>query len=215
MICSEHSIISADAEGGVAVSFRCKRWSCEICQPFNEAALAGKAAAGIHGQASLFLTLTVDPVRYSTPDNAARGLVKAWRTIRRLVRRLGIERLPFLAVLEQHKSGWPHLHILVRAKFISQRWLSKIMQELTGGRIVHVRRARPGDASYIAGKPFLFGGCKRFWSSRDWLAEPAERSARNWLKVLCNVPRLTVMLERQGFSYTCSRHRAEWGRAPP
>ena len=66
---------------------------------------------------------------------------------------LGDEQLPFLAVFEAHASGWPHLHILARAGWIAQRWLSLQCQDLLDSPVVHVTRLKhPTQAAVYACK---------------------------------------------------------------
>lgn len=54
-----------------------------------------------------------------------------------LKRRLG-KSPEFIAVLELHRSGVPHLHVLVGA-YLPQDWLSAAWQAVGGGRIVDIR----------------------------------------------------------------------------
>lgn len=83
--------------------------------------------------------------------------------------------LPFLAVFEATKLGEPHLHILCRADWVDQRWLSAIMKEQIGAPIVDVRRVRQGDrallyvSKYIGKSPHRFSGTKRYWTSLDYI----------------------------------------------
>lgn len=82
--------------------------------------------------------------------------------------------LPFIAVFEATKLGWPHLHILMRSRFIPQWWLATEMSELTGAHIVRIERlksARQGAiyvAKYLGKNPHRFGTTKRYWRSRDY-----------------------------------------------
>ena len=46
--------------------------------------------------------------------------------------------IKFVGVLEFHKSGVAHLHLLV-GQYISQRWLSEAWASIGGGRIVDIR----------------------------------------------------------------------------
>lgn len=62
---------------------------------------------------SVFLTLTLDPAKFS-------GLPNAWREITPQFNRFMTElftrklkrRIPYIAVVEAHKKGYPHIHIL-------------------------------------------------------------------------------------------------------
>jgi hypothetical protein len=123
----------------------------------------------------------VKPSRYETFDAAARDLKEAWRNMRRAMERsFGIKRPPFIAVFEATKEGWPHLHILMRCRFISQRWYSDTMERLIGAPIVHVRfiqdvgRVGAYVAKYVSKAPEGFAHCKRWWRSSDYSIDKEE-----------------------------------------
>jgi len=142
------------------------------------AALVKKARLG---QPDMFLTLTVNPSFGKSPEDRARRLAKAWPKLRAATRkRYGYAKIPFIAVFEKTKAGEPHLHILLRCKWISQKWLSAQMQYLTGApivdirRISNVRRIANYLAKYVGSSPTRFKGCKRYWCSQDYdLPDPA------------------------------------------
>lgn len=176
MLCSEAVLINQDGTGGHAATLRCRRWSCDICNPFNHRNVKRRAR---EGAPSTFLTLTVRPSRYETPDEAARDLKRAWVNLRRsLTRRNGDKAPPFIAVFEQTKKGWPHLHILCRMRFVDQRIISAFMGRAIDAPIVDIRHVtdvgRIGAyiAKYISKAPAAFKGCKRWWRSHDYPIEP-------------------------------------------
>jgi hypothetical protein len=94
------------------------------------------------------------------------------------MRRHGRKTLPFLAVFEQHKSGWPHLHLLARTGYLSQKWLSEQMNQLADSPVCYVTLVKGADkiahycAKYVGKQPFHFGTAKRYWSSRDYYVVP-------------------------------------------
>lgn len=178
MICSEALLINQATYEGHASLLRCKRWSCELCNPYNHRRI--KRAAR-EGQPTTFLTLTVNPARYETQDEAARDLKNAWLNLRRRMQKsFAMDRPPFIAIFERTKQGWPHLHILMRCRFISQRWFSAAMNELIGAPIVDVRfiqdtgRVAAYVAKYISKAPEAFAHCKRWWRSKDYQVEKEE-----------------------------------------
>jgi hypothetical protein len=128
------------------------------------------------GQPTIFITLTSRRVAGRSPHAAARALVVAWRKVRQeYVKDHGKGSLPFLAVFEATKKGWPHLHIVARAKWVDQRWLSRRMASLIGAPVVDVR-AITGlamiahyVAKYVGKNPHRFNGVKRYWRSLDYL----------------------------------------------
>jgi len=92
--------------------------------------------------------------------------------------------LPFIAVFEQTKNGEPHLHVLVRAKWINQEWLSKQMAERLNSPIVDVRAVTDKKrvvyyvSKYLAKDPHKFQGVKRYWTSPDWRVVKRKPKAR-------------------------------------
>lgn len=131
-----------------------------------------KAAAG---NATRFLTLTVNPSQFTNPAERLRALSWAWRTVvKRLKREYGKTAISYLAVVEETKAGEPHLHILLRSPYIPQAYLSACMGELINSPIVDIRRIRNTReviryvAKYITKAPAQFEGSKRYWCSQDW-----------------------------------------------
>lgn len=132
----------------------------------------------------MFLTLTVNPARYETPDAAARDLKTAWVNLRRAMERdHGVKKPPFIAIFEATKKGWPHLHVLMRCRFISQKWYSDTMRRLIGAPIVDVRfiqdtgRVAAYVSKYVSKAPEAFNHCKRWWRSHDYAIEEEEAPA--------------------------------------
>ena len=172
MLCSEWSLVKANGLTCTVQPLRCRCWSCEECAPIRKRQLMAQAHAG---HPDTFLTLTVNPKRGLGADDRAKSLAHAWRTLRkRAMRKYKLEALPFLAVFEKTKRGEPHLHILLRVKWLSQRWLSAQMRDLIDAPIVDIRRVT-GTAKisayiskYIGKDPQRFVGTKRYWSSRDY-----------------------------------------------
>lgn len=172
MFCEEWSLVKTRAEVLTLAPLKCRRWNCPECQPERQRQLRGKAKAG---NANSFLTLTVNPAELDTPLQRAAAVVRAWRLLRlRAMRRWKLKRLPFLAVFEATKKGEPHLHILMRAPFIPQVWISEQMKDLTNAPICDIRRIKnQGMAAayvtkYIGKAPYKFGTLKRYWCSQDW-----------------------------------------------
>lgn len=168
------TIIKIQAGKLRAIKLSCRSWSCEKCR--------GDRAKGLimevrEGKPQRFITLTVNPLWFETPEERARKLVAAWRLIRR---RFLAERpnavVEFMAVFERTKAGEPHLHIAQRGSFMPQKWLSNQMAELLGAKVVDIRYIRDQKrvalyvAKYIGKEPFQFGSLKRYWRSKNYLA---------------------------------------------
>lgn len=126
---------------------RCNRWTCVGCGPLRTKVLCKKLATA---KPNRFITLTVAAGKYESPE-------AAWHETRRqvpeLIRKIRKEvgSIEYARVLEVHKSGYPHYHLLVRSPFIEQHLLSKWWCHLTAAFIVDIRKVNPDQkvAEYI------------------------------------------------------------------
>lgn len=155
----------------------CKSWLCEHCAPIRKKQLQAQAC---NGNPTKFITLT-SKYRPSdmTPDQAAQELVHAWRmVVQRGKRDKLFSEIQYIAVFELTKQGWPHLHILARCSFLSQKWLSERMAEYADSPIVDVRKIKTRNAvawyvsKYIAKEPQRFKHCKRYWRTHKYDLQP-------------------------------------------
>lgn len=179
MLCSEAILVNHGEAEGHATVLHCNRWSCDLCRPLNHSRIKRHAK---EGKPNVFLTLTVRPERYETVDAAARDLKQAFVLLRQQMKReLGIDHVPFIAIFERTKKGWPHLHILMRCRFVAQAWYSRTMERLIGAPIVDVRfiqdvgRVGAYVAKYISKAPEAFAHCKRWWRSHDYAIDVEEK----------------------------------------
>lgn len=117
------SMVTLDRASGelAAHRFRCRSWRCPECR-YDVArgdfarilgALEGRTGAG---REWLLVTLTFDPRRYRSRWDAYRAGGRCWQRLRyRLARRYGSRSAParirYVQVWEQHRSGWPHVHL--------------------------------------------------------------------------------------------------------
>jgi len=173
MFCQEWSLVKHSFPAIKVIPLRCKCWHCDECRPGRVLRLIYEAKKGLP---TIFITLTSRRVPGGDPAAAARELVWAWRIIRReYIEEHGPHSLPFLAVFEETKKGWPHLHIVARCRWLSQRDLADRMEELTGSRVCWVesltslRKIANYVTKYIGKNPYRFGGTKRYWRSLDYL----------------------------------------------
>ncbi len=82
------------------------------------------------------MTLTLDPSRIEgDPARYLRSVFNKYRVY--LLRKYG-HSIKYIAILEFHKSGIPHLHVLVD-RYIAQAWISDSWSALGGGNIVDIR----------------------------------------------------------------------------
>lgn len=172
LLCSEIVTVNSNQRGGQAATLTCKRWSCPLCRPDNRKRVIGLAK---RGDPDKFLTLTIRHSDWETPDSAACGMRDAWAKMVRLIRKTyPSRRLEYLRVFEAHKSGWPHMHILMRAPFIPQAWLSAKWEELTGAFKVDIRAVEQKEkaayyvAKYIGKDLHRFQGVTRYYRSQGY-----------------------------------------------
>ncbi len=227
MYCGEHSLVNRGLDGIQAVSLRCRAWTCELCAESRRKQLVALARSGAP---TTFITLTVNPAMLDGPHSRARSLADAWRKIIRLVRKkYGYKRIPYFCVFEATKKGEPHLHILARVGWISQKWLSAEMQNLINAPIVDIRRVRDQKklayyvSKYCGKEPHRFATCKRYWTTQDWEVEkyekiqPPGRWHSEWELVRTPLDDLAAEWKREGYEVDRTRHRIQslWKGPPP
>jgi hypothetical protein len=121
----------------------CRRWwratcgshRCPHCSKLLAFAEAARVRSQLirdveaHRPPALFLTLTLDPTRYSAPVEALRQLHVTFRDFIELLRaRCGLAaaggELAYWYAVESHASGWPHVHALIRCEALANKMLS-------------------------------------------------------------------------------------------
>lgn len=180
---------------------RCKSWTCPDCSKLRRFQLIREATAG---KPNRFITITVNPNWFGSPDERAAALAKAWRlTVAAFRHRWPTQEAEYLAVFEATKQGEPHLHIVWRGGFVPQKWLSAQMDKRMGAPVVDVRAVRSVKkvteyvSKYISKNAVTFGNCKRYWRSKKYLKiSPSKakqernkgaiyyRSTRHWMLYL-------------------------------
>lgn len=170
--------VNASRFDGEARAVRCKRWSCPVCKEINRKKVVAIARAA---KPRALLTLTVSSDHYDSPDDAAAALKRGLVLLRlRLKRHTKLTNFSFLAVFEKHESGYPHLHLLIRGKYIPWLWLRRAWEEITGSIHIHIRRIHSTGmaalyaAKYIGKDLWAFAGCKRWWRSHDYSEEAVD-----------------------------------------
>jgi len=193
MFCGYDTLEGANHTDVEGHPMRCKRWTCELCQPLRCAQLRELASSG---KPNVFITLTASDECGDDPDQIARGLVRAWRDIIQRGRREGRWTKPqYLCVFEETRRHRPHLHILWRGPYIPQKWLSERMDQYMASPIVYVEavrnRARAASyvAKYVSKAPWRWKGTKRYWRSMKWRLhevawrDNAQRPWRTWMRI--------------------------------
>lgn len=161
---------------------RCKSWQCDECAPLRRRALIREAK---EGSPNRFITLTVNPAWFDSPDERASKLAAAWRgVVAAFKHRWPGRPVEYMCIFEATKMGEPHLHIIWRGAFMPQKWLSAQMRKRMGAPIVDVRRVRGQHqvanyvTKYISKRPIRFGTCKRYWRSGGYLSKSPRQARR-------------------------------------
>lgn len=172
-VCGGWSLVKHDVHGTTGITLWCRSWSCPDCLPHRVKLLKRMAA---DGNPSTFMTLTVNPARGQSVELRARELSDAFKVlIKRMRRKWTKERVEYLAVFEETKKGEPHLHVLMRAPFVPQKWISCQMAELIDAPIVDIRKVHGKQmvanyvAKYVGKGPKAFGTLKRYWTSQGYI----------------------------------------------
>jgi hypothetical protein len=115
----------------------CKSWGCSYCGP-RRARRYKHAIRTIAEEQQLqrFVTLTLDPDKIE--GDSVVYLRETFNKLRTYLRRKFRNAPNYIAVLEFHQNGKPHLHVLID-RFIQQAWLSAAWEAVGGGRIVDIR----------------------------------------------------------------------------
>jgi hypothetical protein len=120
-------------------SLFCQSYRCRRCRnPKLKKVRARIAQIATEHKLTRMATLTLDPKRIPKGKQTDRYLRECWNEMRvSLARKFG-KSIPYVGVLEFHKSGIAHLHLLV-GQYIAQKWLSEAWYGIGGGRIVDIR----------------------------------------------------------------------------
>lgn len=183
-ICREWSLVKLTPEERRSKPLYCRSWNCQTCRPKRKSQLLALAASG---EPDRFLTLTVNPNVGNSPEDRLKLLSHAWKVLVKRLRRLhGPRAIEYLAVVESTKRGEPHLHILLRSPYISQRLISDAMRELIDAPIVDIRKIRDARqvvsyvAKYVTKAPEQFGSAKRYWHSGRYELDKDDRKKEPW-----------------------------------
>jgi len=120
----------------------CGSWTCSYCGP-RKAKRAKRAIRDLAEKLGLqyFVTLTIDPSKLREGEDATKHLQASFDKFRIYLRRKFGEAPVYIRVVEFTQKGLPHYHILTD-RYIEQQWISRTWNQLGGGKIVWIRRAR-------------------------------------------------------------------------
>ena len=168
-VCGGWSIVNARGPAVRAITLWCRSWSCPDCAPKRRARLKRQAMSG---KPTKFVTLTIKEDAAKSVEEQALLLSDAFRKlIKRWRRHKPGQEVEFCAVFEPTKAGRPHLHVMLRAPYTRQDWLSRQMKDLLDSPIVDIRaitdrrKVARYVAKYITKSNVRFGSAKRYWFS--------------------------------------------------
>jgi hypothetical protein len=137
-------------------------------------------------------TLTLDRKRIPKGERSDRYIRECWRKMRVYLAREFGESLDYVGVLEFHKSGVAHLHLLL-GRYVRQAWLSQAWSAVGGGVIVDIRfvdvhRVTAYLSVYLAGEKIkhtlklLAMRARIFTTSRTIRLWPKKEKLGWWLR---------------------------------
>ncbi len=132
-----------DAGSPLVVPLRCKSFRCPRCWWSVAAEDARRIEVGATSRPDwIYAVLTLDPSHHRGPRSAYADASKLWskRLKRRLERRYG--RIEYVQTWEQHRTGWPHVNLLVRSDALMADVRAHGIEERTtdgpkGSRVAH------------------------------------------------------------------------------
>lgn len=185
MYCGSTTLVNYDGDEASAKMLVCRSWLCERCRPRR---VAQMVAEGCGGSPNRFITLTLRRDDAADKVEQAKRLSRAWRLICKRITRDGGGKVEYLARLElTPQNRTPHLHVLVRSKWISQKWLSEVCGELLDAPVVSIESITSASkvaayvSKYLGKDPEKIGTCKRYWKSKGYDQRPQqEKRASEW-----------------------------------
>ena len=210
--CKSVSLVAFPRAGGaVALPMYCRRWQCPHCGKYQRRRLKRRL---MDGNPTTFLTLTVNPNVHPDPDEAFKQASLAINRLMKVLRRhYPRHRIEYGLVWEKTKKGYPHAHLLLRAPFIPQAFLSRTWERLSGAPVVDIRMVRTeGEAAayvskYLTKDPAVPAGYRRFRLSHAYSAAPPKGaladllSVDEWLRVHAPLDETLVSLTSRGFRF--------------
>jgi len=90
----------------------------------------------------IFLTLTLNPNRFSSLHQAYTGMIEGWNKIVTAIRKRYPNFIGYVRVVEFQKSGNPHLHIMLfGVDFVPVEWIRELWENHYGlGTQINVKR---------------------------------------------------------------------------
>jgi hypothetical protein len=184
----------------------CNSWTCSYCGP-RKAKRAKRAIRDMAETLDLhyFLTLTIDPANLRQDEDATKHLQVTFDKFREYLRRKFEEAPVYIRVVEFTQKGLPHYHILID-RYIEQQWISQTWDQLGGGRIVWIKRARIQKiahylAKYLTKELLLSApkGTRRITTARAVKLFPKFQSGIDWELLRTSIWFLLQRVSRTAF----------------
>lgn len=203
MCARQHGCIIQRTSGQIRIfSLNCKQWTCDDCRPHQKRKLQRVLW---EGAPTHLVTLTLQHDPWDEPELLLNALHRGWRLLRKLIKtKTGAKAIPYAFVIELHKSGHPHMHLLVRMPDVTRPQLKKWWELITKSFEVEIDpvRSTHGVSRYVT-KYFVkelqqIEGRRLWGRSRDWRlheeGEPRPKEIYEETRRLNNVD-IAAMLE--------------------
>jgi hypothetical protein len=162
------------------IALGCRRNACAVCGPINRSLLIRRI---VKAAPTKFITLTC---RHA--EGPEFQLAKMRKALPRLINKIRqMQKIEYLRMLEWCTDGYPHFHLLARCGYIPQQTLSNIRENLTGARIVDIRKAHGRSTRYITKYITKATNKSREWSrqaisvSQGFWTQPKPKNLREYL----------------------------------
>lgn len=151
-----------------------------LAQKWQHRALRGILELTAAGKEIFFLTLTARGGGLRTPESSAQQFRRAWPLLRkRIAAKYNVKRFEFFAVMEPHRSGVLHMHVLVNVP-VRQGWLKDTAFECGLGFMATSEKVEDPEiaagyvAKYLTKSPAqrFPSGVRRVRVSQNWPDAP-------------------------------------------
>lgn len=121
--------------GVMYIKLRCGKWACNECRDIKIKKLRKRIKSGLVGEDDLnFLTLTIKHGNFKTREEALKYVKRRWNSLKTAINKKLNRKIKYISVVEPHKSGYPHLHIIVtNLGMLNKKWLLQEAQKVGFG----------------------------------------------------------------------------------
>lgn len=101
---------TTNVQSHIIVPVHCKSWDCPTCRPIKARWLRDQMSEYFKDDSIYLLTLTY--FQSSSKESVWKNLGKTWNRLITYIHK-NHKKLKFIRIVEPHKSGYPHLHVIV------------------------------------------------------------------------------------------------------